>query len=156
MDLNPFERFKLRRQMYKKMLGNRDRIKKEKEEQEKKRKKREDYIKSIDPNKGIYDCFHNILWEELIEYSSTVKELDEDFMVIMKLKPWKDDDGAQNGGKDVEIERIKREKKNAIKRYARQILLLEDKDTDDAQKKHGEDLANSYSNDRVDECDNVT
>jgi hypothetical protein len=109
-----------------------------------------------DPNKGIYDCFHNILWEELIEYSSTVKELDEDFMVIMKLKPWKDDDGAQNGGKDVEIERIKREKKNAMKRYARQILLLEDKDTDDAQKKHGEDLANSDSNDRVDECDNVT
>lgn len=54
MDLNPFERFKLRRQMYRKMLGNRDRIKKEKEEQERKRKKREDYIKSIDPNKGIY------------------------------------------------------------------------------------------------------
>ena len=40
--------------MYRKMLGNRDRIKKEKEEQERKRKKREDYIKSIDPNKGIY------------------------------------------------------------------------------------------------------
>jgi hypothetical protein len=106
-----------------------------------------------DPNKGIYDCFHNILWEELIEYSSTVKELDEDFMVIMKLKPWKDDGGVQNGGKDVEIERIKREKKNAMKRYARQILLLEDKDTDDAQKKQGEDLANS---DSKDECGNVT
>ena len=103
-----------------------------------------------DPNQGIYDCFHNILWEELIEYSSAGKELDEDFMVIMKLKPWKDDGGDQNGGgKDVEIERIKREKKNAMKRYARQILLLEDKDTDDTPKKHGEDLANS-------ECGNVT
>ena len=102
-----------------------------------------------DPNQGIYDCFHNILWEELIEYSSASKELDEDFMVIMKLKPWKDDCGAHNGGKDVEIERIKREKKNAMKRYARQILLLED--TVDTQKKQDEDLANSDS-----ECDNVT
>lgn len=102
-------------------------------------------------NQGIYDCFHNVLWEELIEYSSAGKDLDEDFMVIMKLKPWKDDGGAQNGEKDVEIERIKREKKNAMKRYARQILLLED--TVDTQKKHGEDLANSDSND---ECGNVT
>ena len=102
-------------------------------------------------NQGIYDCFHNVLWEELIEYSSAGKDLDEDFMVIMKLKPWKDDGGAQNGEKDVEIERIKREKKNAMKRYARQILLLED--TVDTQKKHGEDLADSDSND---ECGNVT
>lgn len=80
-----------------------------------------------DPNKGIYDCFHMIMWEEMIGYAAD-PELDEEFMAIMRMKPWKDN--VQNGGfsDDAEIERAQREKKNAMKRYARQLLLLEDPD----------------------------
>ena len=77
-----------------------------------------------DPNQGINDCFHSIMWEEMIGYSPVAKELDEDFEKIMRMKPWKDnqDTGVSDHN---EIERAKRERKNAMKRYARQLLLLE-------------------------------
>ncbi|KAK1747959.1 hypothetical protein QTG54_001922 [Skeletonema marinoi] len=95
-----------------------------------------------DPSKGINDCFHVIMWEETIKeigYApETKKELDEDFEMIMRMKPWKDN--AQNSGisDDAEIERARREKKNAMKRYARQLLLLED--PDDTQENQAENI----------------
>lgn len=77
-----------------------------------------------DPNKGIYDCFYMIMWEEMIGYVAD-PELDEEFMAIMRMKPWKDNQNVA-ASDSAEIERARREKKNAMKRYARQLLLLED------------------------------
>ena len=88
-----------------------------------------------DPNKGVHDCFYATLWEEMIGYSPDFKELDEGFMTIMRLKPWNDD---QNGEADAEIERARRDMKNEMKRYARQMLLLEH--SADTQKKQDQNM----------------
>jgi len=80
-----------------------------------------------DPSKGIHDCFHVIMWEEMIGYApETKRELDEDFEMIMRMKPWKDNVENSGVSDDAEIDRARREKRNAMKRYARQLLLLED------------------------------
>lgn len=89
----------------------------------------------VDPNQGIYDCFHVIMWEEMIGYNTPeTNELDEDFETIMRMKPWKDTNQNIGVSDDDEVERARREKKNAMKRYARQLLLLEDPvDTEEKQ-----------------------
>lgn len=94
-----------------------------------------------DPNRGIYDCFHVIMWEQIIGYApETRKELDEDFEMIMRMKPWKESDGVSD---DAEIERARREKKNAMKRYARQLLMLEDpSDTEEKQAENADHVPN--------------
>ena len=94
-----------------------------------------------DPNKGVYDCFHVIMWEEMIGYApETKKELDEDFEMIMRMKPWKENCDVSD---DAEIERARREKKNAMKRYARQLLMLEDpSDTEEKEAENTDHIPN--------------
>ena len=100
------------------------------------------------PNKGIYDCFHMIMWEEMIGYDTDKKELDEDFMAIMRMKPWKDNVQNDGASDDAEKEKVRREKKNVMKRYARQLLLLEDSTTD-SQKKQDENTDQGNDKDKV-------
>lgn len=88
-----------------------------------------------DPSKGVHDCFHVIMWEEMIGYSpETKRELNEDFEMIMRMKPWKDNVDNSDASDDAEIDRARRDKRNAMKRYARQLLLLEDR-ADNEEKK---------------------
>ena len=92
------------------------------------------------------------MWEEMIGYDTDKKELDEDFMAIMRMKPWKDNvqnDGASDAA---EKEKVRREKKNVMKRYARQLLLLED--STDSQKKQDENT--DQGNDKVARMDDTS
>lgn len=97
-----------------------------------------------DPSKGVHDCFHVIMWEEFIGYApGTKKELDEDFEMIMRMKPWKDNVENSSASDDAEMDRARREKRNAMKRYARRLLLLEDPADNEEKQAENSDLENN-------------
>jgi len=104
-----------------------------------------------DPSKGVHDCFHVIMWEEMICYApGTKRELDEDFEMIMRMKPWKDHVDNSGASDDAEIDRARREKRNAMKRYARQLLMLEDPADNEEKEAENIDLENNVVSTKVD------
>jgi len=51
--LDPIEKYERRREEYEKMMKHKNKVMEEMKKQRDMRKKRQEYIKSIDPNKGI-------------------------------------------------------------------------------------------------------
>jgi len=51
--LDPIEKYERRRGEYKKMMEHKNKVMEEMKKQRDMRKKRQEYIKSIDPNKGM-------------------------------------------------------------------------------------------------------